>query len=333
MRAAVHRAGGPAAAVLTVEEVERPEPGIGEVRVAIHYSGINPTDVRARGETSAAPSGTFRIPHQDGSGFVDAVGPGVDEGLLGRAVWVYHAALGRTSGTAAEWVSLPVSRVVALPERVDLRTGACLGVPALTAHLCAFDAEVRMRGNVRDGAVLVTGGAGAVGSAAVQLLRWAGALVIATASTEEKAFAARAAGAAHVIRYREEDVSAELAAIVPEGLRRVVDVALARNLDTYADRLAPGAVVAAYAGGDTRPAVPMRAFMRRNASLRFVHVYGAEHDRLASAIRDVSAALADGALAPVATTVLPLERIAEAHELVEAGTFGRVLVELRPSTG
>lgn len=333
MRAAVHRVGGPAAAVLSVEEVERPEPGPGEARVAVHYSGINPTDVRARSQTTPTPSSTHRIPHQDGSGIVDAVGPGVDRRLLGRGVWVYHAALGRTSGTAAEWVCLPVGRVVPLLPGADLRAAACLGVPALTAHLCAFDEEVRMRGAGDGGTALVTGGAGAVGAAAVQLLCWSGARVIATASTDEKAAAARAAGAVHVIRYRDEDVSSALAQVAPEGLGRVVDVALARNLDAYADLLAPGAVVAAYAGGDTRPEVPMRAFMRRNASLRFVHVYGADHDRLAAAVRDVSAALVDGALAPVATTVLPLERIAEAHEMVEAGPFGRILIDVRSSSG
>jgi NADPH2:quinone reductase len=221
-----------------------------------------------------------------------------------------------------------VDRVVPLHAGADLTIGACLGVPYLTAHLCAFDAAVGACTDGREQTALVTGGAGAVGAAAVQLLRWSGARVIATVSTEEKAVAAVSAGAEHVIRYRDEDVAGRLQQLAPEGLGRVVDVALAANLDAYAESLAHGAVVAAYAGGSTRPEVPMRAFMRRNAGLKFVHVYGADPRRLEAAIRDVSDALADGALAPVATTVLPLDRIVEAHELLESGPFGRVLLDI-----
>lgn len=334
MRAVTYRVGGPAAEVLAVEEVGLPVPGPGEVRVAIHYSGINPTDVRARAAADDLAGEGFRIPHQDGSGIVDAVGSGVDEGLLGRLAWVFHAALGQPHGTAAEAVCLPVDRVVPLPTDVDPIVGACLGVPYLTAHLCAFDGEVgapTARHVDHGDNVLVTGGAGAVGAAAVQLLRWAGARVIATASTDQKAEAALAAGAEHVVRYREEPVVQRLREIAPDGLTRVVDVALAENLSTYAEELAPGAVVAAYAGGATRPEVPMRAFMRRNASLRFVHVYGARPERLAAAVRDITAALEAGALAPVATRVLPIERVVEAHEAVESGAFGRVLIGLPSS--
>lgn len=331
MRAVTYRLGGPAASVLTVEDVPRPDPGPGEVRVAVRFSGINPTDVRARTEGPGRDEGP-RIPHQDGSGIVDAAGPGVDVGLVGRPVWMFHAALGRSSGTAAEHVCLPVDRVVLLPEGADLLVGACLGVPYLTAHLCAFDGEVGAGGLPAGHHALVTGGAGAVGAAAVQLLRWAGARVVATASSQRKVEAARAAGAHDVVRYREEPVAERLGAIAPDGFSRVVDVAVAQNLDGYAEQLAPGAVVAAYAGGSTRPVVPMRPLMRRNASLRFVHVYGASSGRLAAAVRDVTAALQDGALAPVATTLLPLERVVEAHEAVEAGPFGRILLEL-PSIG
>lgn len=335
MRAVTYRVGGPAAEVLAVEEVDLPEPGPGEVRVALRYSGINPTDVRARAAAEKLSGQVFRTPHHDGSGIVDAVGSGVDEGLLGRPVWVFHAALGRPHGTAAEAVCLPADRMVPLPQDADPVVGACLGVPYLTAHLCAFDGEVgasTARYVDRGRHVLVTGGAGAVGAAAVQLLRWAGARVIATASTDRKAEAALAAGAEHVVRYRDEPVAQCLREIAPDGVVRVADVALAENLATYVEQLAPGAVVAAYAGGSTRPSIPMRSFMHRNASLRFVHVFGARPERLAAAIRDITAALEVGALAPVATRVLPIERVVEAHEAVESGAFGRVLIGL-PTTG
>lgn len=331
MRAAVFTVGGPARDVLEVREVPRPEPGHGEVRVAIALTGINPTDVRARADAGPVGPGEYRIPHQDGSGLVDAIGPGVEGLEVGSRVWVFHAAHGRPHGAAAEYVCLPREQVVVIPDGVDLAVGACLGVSYLTAHLCAFDREARPREGGDQGWALVTGGAGAVGAAAVQLLRWSGARVIATASTEKKALAARQAGAEAVIRYRDEPVAERLAEIAPEGIARVVDVALASNLAHYAAALAPGAVVAAYAGGSTRPELPMRELMRRNATLRFVHVYGAPDPRLHVAIADITAALEDGAIAPVATQVLPLDRIAEAHEAVEAGPFGRVLVSVRGS--
>jgi NADPH2:quinone reductase len=328
MLAATHTVGGPAREVLDVREVLAPDPGPGEVRVAVHYSGINPTDVRSRADAKPLTDGSFRIPHQDGAGTVDRVGQGVDASLVGREVWVFHAAHGRLHGTAAEYVCLPVEQVVVLPDGVGPLVGATLGVPALTAHLCAFEGPASQWAGGRPRTALVTGGAGAVGAAAVQLLRWAGAYVIATASTAQKADAARAAGAHEVIRYREEPVAQRLAQLAPDGLDRVVDVSLASNLPTYADVLAPGAVVVAYAGGSTTPSIPMRAFMRRNATLRFVHVYGTPEVRLRPAIEDVTAALAEGVLVPVATQVLQLERIAEAHQAVEAGPFGRVLLEL-----
>lgn len=327
MRAAVYTSGGEARDVLTLRDIPTPEPSSGEVLVALRYSGINPTDVRTRAAASPTRPGDVRVPHQDGAGYVERVGDGVDSALVGRAVWVFHAAHERLHGTAAEYVCLPLSQVVPLPEGVDTLVGATLGIPYLTAHLCAFDTVRSSVGSAPE-TVLVTGGAGAVGAATVQLLRWSGARVVATASTEEKARAARLAGAHEVIRYRDEAVAERIRAVSPGGVDRVVDVALAENLPSYVDALAPGAVVVAYAGGATTPEIPVREFMRRNATLRFVHVYGAAPDRLAAAVADVSAALSEGAIAPVATTVLPLGRIVEAHEVVESGPFGRVLIDV-----
>jgi len=328
MLAAVHRVGGPAREVLEVREVPRPSPGPGEVLDALSHSGINPTDVRARAEAVAVTAGEFRIPHQDGAGIITDVGLGVDRARIGQLVWVFHAAHQRLHGTAAQYVSLPSAQAVDLPPGVDPLLGATLGIPVLTAHLCAFDVAGSDRLPALPQTALVTGGAGAVGAAAIQLLRWAGVRVIATVSTDRKAEAAFAAGAHEVIRYRDEPVAQRLAQLAPEGLDRVVDVALAQNLSTYVDALAPGAVVVAYAGGSTSPVLPMRAFMHRNATLRFVHVYGTPTQRLAVAIEDVTVALSDGVLTPVSTDVHPLDRIVDAHETVEAGQFGRVVIRL-----
>src|SRR4051812_31123632 len=218
MRAAWYERQGAAADVLQIGERDRPEPGPGEVRVRIHASGINPSDTYGRAGTQpmAFP---WVIPHQDGAGVIDAVGADVAPQRIGERVWVYEATYNRQGGTAADYCVVPAARAVRLPDGVDFEVGACLGIPAMTAHRAIF-----ADGPVDGQTVLVTGGAGAVGSTAIQLLVWGGAAVLATVSSEEKASAARASGAAHVINYREQDVAAEVARLSGgAGVDRVVE--------------------------------------------------------------------------------------------------------------
>ncbi len=194
MLAAVYRRPG-GADVLSVEEVQTPEPGPGEVRVRLRVAGVNPTDWKSR--TRTPPEG-FQVPGQDGAGEVDAVGPGVDPGRVGERVWVWFAAArGRRWGTAAQWTVVSARQAVPLPDGVPLELGAGLGIPAMTAHQCLF-----VDGPLDGATVLVAGGAGAVGNAAVALAARAGARVVATASTPDKADLARAAGAHAVVDYR-----------------------------------------------------------------------------------------------------------------------------------
>ncbi len=182
MRAAVYDRLGQAGEVLRIEEVERPDPGPGEVRVRMQVSGVNPTDWKSRsGATSRAIEG-YQIPNQDGAGVIDAVGDGVDEDRLGERVWMWLAAAGRRWGTAAQWSVVPSERAVHLPDGVSMDLGASLGVPALTAHRCLF-----ADGPIDGATVLVAGGAGAVGHFAIELAKWAGARVVATVSSPEKA--------------------------------------------------------------------------------------------------------------------------------------------------
>ena len=198
MKAAVYERTGPAAEVLRVVDIERPEPGPGEVRVRVHVSGINPTDVKSRGGATPRPIDGFQIPHQDGAGVIDAVGPGGPADRIGQRVWVYLAAAGRRWGTAAEWTVVPGPHAVPLPDGVSLELGASLGVPALTAHHLVF-----ADGPVKDTTVLVAGGAGAVGHFSIEFAAWGGAARVAsTASSPAKAELARQAGAGHVVNYR-----------------------------------------------------------------------------------------------------------------------------------
>jgi NADPH:quinone reductase len=305
-----------------VVDLPDPQPGPGQVRVRLRVSGVNPTDWKAR-ESAGGQPWDQQVPNQDGAGVVDAVGPGVSQDRIGERVWVYHAAAGRPTGTAAQFVCLPQGQVVALPEEVPFDHGAGLGIPAITAHRCLL-ADDPIAGRT----VLVTGGAGAVGHAAVQLARWGGAQVIATVSIPEKRRLAEDAGAHRVLGYRDAGFAGQLRAAAPDGLHRVVEVAPAANLPGYVDQLAPHAVVAIYARDREEAAVPIFPLMRGNIVLRFVLVYGLTQPMLDQATTDITEALRAGVLRPLPVHRYPLEEIAAAHDAVRNGAIGKVLVDL-----
>ncbi|HEU4657544.1 MAG TPA: NADPH:quinone reductase [Capillimicrobium sp.] len=324
MLAARYTETGPAD-VLRVEEVDRPEPGAGEVRVRLRVAGVNPTDWKSRsGRSGGVPEAGFQIPGQDGAGTIDAVGPGVDASRVGERVWVWFAAWQRPWGTAAQWTVVPAERAVPLPDGASDELGASLGIPALTAHHC-----LTADGPVAGRTVLVAGGAGAVGHAAIELARWMGARVVATVSGEEKARLAEAAGADAVVNYREPDAADRIRAAAPGGVDRIVEVALAPNLELDLAVAAPNAVIATYADdGGAEVAVPVRRLMVPNIALRFVLVYTVPQDALDRAVAGVSEAVAAGALTPLPVHRYELERAAEAHEAVEAGAVGKVVIDL-----
>src|SRR5215468_8963794 len=226
MRAALYRDMGEAAEVFEVKEVERPEPGPGEVLVRVHASGVNPTDYKARSGAVPRPVDGFQIPHHDGAGVIEAVGAGVDPGRVGERVWLWLTAAGRPWGTAAEWTALPARQAVPLPSGASAELGASLGVPAMTAHRCLF-----ADGPVAGKTVLVAGGAGAVGHYAVELAKRAGARVVTTVSGPQKAELAAKAGADQVVIYREPDAAEQIRSFAgPGGVDHVVEVALGANL-------------------------------------------------------------------------------------------------------
>ncbi|WP_380157619.1 NADPH:quinone reductase [Kineococcus sp. R86509] len=339
MKSIVYSETGPAS-VLRLEERPVPEPGAGEVRVRVVVSGVNPTDWKSRrgGGDGQPLAFAETTPNQDGAGVVDAVGPGVTGFAVGDRVWTCMAAHGRPTGTAQEFTVLPAERVAPLPEGVSFDVGASLGVPAVTAHRAltvAEDGPRRLAPGALDGrVVLVSGGAGAVGHAAIQLARWAGATVITTVSGPEKARLATAAGAHHVVNYREGDPAAEIRAIAPDGVDLVVEVALAPNFELDQAVVRPRASIAGYAnngGDDVR--VDIRANMVLNTRLQFILMYTMGAQALAAAAEDVTAALRDGALPVGEEHGLPLLRFplaqtAAAHEAVEGDAVGKVLIDV-----
>jgi NADPH2:quinone reductase len=338
MRAVVYSKLGDSS-VLELAERDLPTPHWGHVRVRLAVAGVNPTDWKFRaGATAATLPFDEIVPGQDGAGVVDEVGNGVYDVKVGDRVWVFLAQHDRPLGTAAEYTVVPTSCVVRLADSASYDVGASLGVPAMTAHRCLTvheDGPDRLAPGALDGrVVLVSGGAGAVGHAAIQLARWAGATVLTTVSSDEKGRLATAAGAHHVVDYTSGDPAAAVRAVAPEGVDLVAEVAIIQNVELLAKVLKPRGSVAAYANtGGTEVTLPVRPLMTLNARLQFVLLYTVGEDALLTAVEDITAALDDGALEVgeehgLPLTRFPLAETAAAHDAVESGTVGKVLIDI-----
>jgi NADPH:quinone reductase len=324
--------------VLTL--VERPVPAVsdGEVRVKVAVSGVNPTDWKARQDVDATIPAGGQVPNQDGAGLVDAVGGGVTALKHGDRVWVWDAAWQRTDGTAQQFVSLPAAQVVPLPDNASFDVGASMGIPALTAHRALTShrgAPMQLSPGALSGlTVLVAGGAGAVGHAAIQLAVWAGAAVVTTVSSAEKGELCAAAGAHQIINYRSQQVATELQRRHPQGADIIVEVNLRANVEQDLAMLANDGVIAVYASDDQDSiSVPTRAGMTKNARLQYILTYLTDHEAKMASVRAVSAAIADGAMdvgrqAGLPLHRYPLERTADAHRASEAGVVGKVLIDV-----
>ncbi|MDQ0489063.1 NADPH:quinone reductase [Streptomyces cellulosae] len=328
MRAAFYDTPGPARSVLRVIDVERPEPGPGQVRVRVTLSAVNPGDMYWRQHSTERDFQRVgkrrgRIPHQDGTGVIDAVGEGVDASRVGDRVWIWMAASGEVWGTAAEWVVVPSEQAVDLPDGASDALGACLGIPAMTAHL-----TLHGDGPLHGRTVLVAGGAGAVGHYAIELGKAAGATVVTTVSGSEKATHAKAAGADLVVNYRDPDAARQILDGVGP-VDRIVEVALRDNLELDLAVAAPGATVVTYAAQAEDPSLPVLRLMWSHLTLRFTLFHTAPRDTLLHAADALTAALGEGALTPLPLHTFGLDEVAAAHEAVEHGVLGKAVLDLR----
>lgn len=333
MRAAWYEKRGPAAEVLVVGEMPDPEPGPGELRIAVSVSGLSPGDVKKRSGWQDAPMPFPRvIPHSDGAGVVDAVGPGVPADRVGQAVWCHGAQSYRPFGTAAQFVVVPQDLAVALPPagpsdsaavRDLAEQAACLGIAGITGHRAVF-ADGPVTGLV----VLVHGAVGGVGSIATQLARRDGAEVVAVVRSDGQRRRARDLGADHVLLADDPDLAAAVRAIAPDGVHRIAEVDFAAHVDLDAAVLAVGGVVCSYSSSADRPEIPYWQLGFADVTLRLLG-----SDDFAPAVKTaaaaaLTAALVDGDLHSTVVERLPLEQIARAHELVEQGAGGRVVLEV-----
>jgi NADPH:quinone reductase len=264
------------------------------------------------------------IPHSDGAGVVDAVGPEAPSELQGRRVWIFNGQWERAQGTAAQYIALPASQVVPLPDAVDFETGASIGIPLMTAYH-AVEACASLAGRT----VLVPGAAGAVGFYAAQLARLAGARVIAVVSNEAKADVARAAGAAAVIDYRREDVVERVRALTDgRGVDRIIEVDAARYGPRYGELLAFGGKAVCYGSNGADVLLPFRPLIMGFVSLYFFIVYRLPAETMRQTTQGITRLLARGDLVHPGAAVYELQDIVAAHERVEQGANAKILVRL-----
>jgi NADPH2:quinone reductase len=326
MQAAFYTKQGPAAEVLQVGEQPTPQPAAGEVRVRLRTSGVNPSDYKVRkGGFGRALAYPLIIPHSDGAGVIDAVGEGVPASRVGERVWVWNGQWMRPFGTAAQFVALPAAQAVPLPEAIGDAEAACLGIPALTALHAVRLAQVGPGMNV-----LVAGGAGSVGHYAIQFAKLRGATVLTTVSSEEKAAHARQAGAAHTIRYRDEDVAARVQELTGgRGVDAVIEMDFTANARLYPACVRAGATIVVYGMGQMEANLPTFWFMRNRITVKFVYVYEMEAAEREACLRELGALLREGALRHTVALRLPLAQIARAHNIVEqGGALGNVVLDI-----
>lgn len=330
MQAAVYDRRGPAREVLRIVDRPLPEPGPGEVRVKVAVSAVNPSDTKGRGIWLGATQMLYPLitPHQDGSGIIDKVGPGVVADRVGERVWLYMAQRGRAFGTAADYTCVPAERAVLLPRAASFGDGACLGIPVMTAHYCLF-----RDGPVTGKTVLVQGGAGAVGFYAVQLAKWGGARrVITTVSRDEQAAQARFAGADGIVNYKQPDAikQIEAAAGGPSAVDHIVEVNFGANIALDLAVIARNGVIASY-GSDSnpKPELPYGAFTQKDVTVRMALIYEAAQSARDQAARDINQLIQDGRLKHQVAQRFPLDRVVEAHEAQETGrTIGKLLIDV-----
>ena len=322
MRAVWYDRQGPAAEVLQIGDLPDPHPGPGEVRVRLRFSGINPGDTKKRrGWLGSAMPYPRVIPHSDGSGVIDEVGPGVDPGRVGQRMWVYNAQSYRPFGTAAQYTVVPDRLAVDLPDEIDDQTGACLGIPGITAHRAVF-----ADGPVQGATVLVHGALGAVSSLAAQLATWAGATVITTVRRTDDLPLLTGAAASRAVALDTANPAQAIRAHAPDGVDRIVEVAFSDNINLDAAVAANGAVIAAYATRTDRPDFPFWPMLFANLTIRLLGSDDFPLEARQQAATDLTAAACSGQLTIPIADPLPLEETAAAHDKVDSGSRRRVVL-------
>lgn len=328
MKAVWYEKLGEPSEVLTYGEMQRPEPQFGEVLVKIHASSVNPSDVKMRAGTRGGGTDmpfSRIIPHSDGAGVIEAVGEGADKNRIGERVWISNGQWQRALGTAAEYIAIDANLVAPLPDEVSFEVGASLGIPVVTANHAIF-----ADGNVDGLTVLVSGGAGTVGSLAVQFARTGGAKVIATAMGEHDMEKAKIAGAQHVFDFRDEALAEKiLAANQGRPVDRIIELEFGANIETDAKVIAPRGTIVSYGSAVVmKPELPFYSLMFKGVKIQLLLVYLLTNEERQAAAARVNKALIERKIDVPIHSSYPLEECAKAHQTVENGRSGSVVLTM-----
>jgi NADPH2:quinone reductase len=316
MLAAWYNKNGSAKDVLNVSEVPTPQPGPGEVRVRLKASGVNPSDTKARAGRPVPPP--FCIPHSDGAGSIDAVGPGVDTARIGQRVWIWNGQWQRPFGTAAQYIALPEHQAVPLPDNTSFEAGACLGIPALTAARA-----VELLGDIQGKTIVVIGAGSAVGHYATQLAVLGGATVIGTGASPDKMAHALDAGATHRVNYKTENVALRVKELTNgRGADGIIDMDFSSTAQMLGQGIvAPHSPVVIYGSNTLNDDVPLpiRAVFFASLTLYTFLLYELQPDVRLRNIERLTQLMQGGKLKHAIGTRFSLQEAAAAHDVVESG--------------
>jgi NADPH2:quinone reductase len=305
--------------VMKLTEVERPNPGAGEVLVRMQAVGVNPVETYIRSGNYARKPALPFTPGNDGAGVVEAVGEGVKTPAVGDRVYT----AGSISGTYAEFALCRASEVHPLPERVSFAQGAAMGTPYATAYRGLFQRGEAVPNEI----LLVHGASGGVGTAAVQLAAARGLRVLGTAGTEEGRRLVREQGAREVFDHHAPDyLDRIMDATAGRGVDVILEMVGQTNLGKDLTILAPqGRVVVI--GNRGRVEIDARDAMARDAEVRGMVLPNTPPAQLASIHAALVAGLANGTLDPVIGSQFPLAQAVEAHRAItEGGKLGKVVL-------
>ncbi|WP_297798487.1 NADPH:quinone reductase [uncultured Eudoraea sp.] len=329
MKAAIYTEQGPATTVLQIQEMEEIHPLENEVQIEIHYSGVNPGEVKKRADTYGVGMPYNKIiPHSDGSGYISKVGSRVDEKWIGKKVLCFGAQSYRQFGTAAEYCCVPVSNVVEVAGHVDLKQAAQMGIPGITAHRSIHVGGSEVRQDRTNQVVLIQGGSGAVGQCVIAMARKSGATVVATVRKEDDFSIAISAGADKIFLLNDQ-LKENILAAYPEGVDHIVEVAFAANIDTDVAILKQGGTIATYASNESPASIPFWPLVFSNISIHFLGSDDFSDASKRAAARDLAEALAEGWQGLAIGEIYDLEEIDKAHLHIENRKAGRALVRVR----
>ena len=318
---------GLATEVLSLQDLEIQKPKQKEVIIKLKYSGVNPSDAKARAGNRPGvlkPDYNLIIPHSDGSGVIEEVGMGLDRSLIGKRVWIRNGQWKRPFGTAAEYITIPIENTIKMPNHMTFQEGATMGIPGLTAAQGVFGS-----GSVKGQTLLVSGGSGAVGHLAVQLAKWGGAKVISTGS-QSNSHSILNNGADYFFDYSSDNLVSQILEVAPEGIDRVIEVEFGLNLTWLHKVLKPNGSLAVYGSAkEMNPTIPFGLYLFKAIKIDIFLIYILPRKERELATNFLHSAFEQKALKPKIDSIFKLEDCAIAqNRTLEPGRNGAVLIEI-----